>query len=62
VAKHKKTVPQFFEMCNKVVDAAPQVSAFIDILNASSEFKVFVVSGYSFAVQPASLSARGPRS
>ena len=48
MAKHKKTVPQFFEMCNKVVDAAPQVSALIDILNASSEFKVFVVSFFDF--------------
>jgi hypothetical protein len=42
VAKHKKTVPQFFEMCNKVVDAAPQVQAFIDILSSASEFTVFV--------------------
>lgn len=44
VAKHKKTVDQFMEMCAKVSEAAPQVQAFIDILTASSEFQVFVVS------------------
>ena len=42
VTKHKKTVPQFMEMCRKVSDAAPQVQAFVNILTASSEFPVFV--------------------
>lgn len=42
VQKHKKTVPQFFEMCAKITEAAPQVQAFIDLLTSASEFPIFV--------------------
>ena len=62
VAKHKKTVEQFFEMCAKVSDAAPQVQAFIDILTASSEFTVFVVCMHSFIHSIARASSYATRS
>jgi hypothetical protein len=42
VSKHKRTVQQFYELCAKVSNAAPQVQAFIDLLTASSEFPIFV--------------------
>jgi hypothetical protein len=49
------------EMCAKVSEAAPQVQAFIDILTASSEFQVFVVSSQHYCPQscPFSLLATG---